>query len=154
MQFPRYWSHCELLLKAVNRHGVEYLIIGSMAKSYYHPVQGVGDMDVLINPTAENLRKVRTALAEVGITLKSPIEASAQPFRQIPCSHYHETYADILTPNPRFGFCDAFSRSIEIQVYGDIRARIASEHDLNALDALREQENRDDRQSDPEGALI
>ena len=151
MQFPRFMGLCESLLRAFNRNDVEFMIIGSMARSHYRPVDSVSDMDLLINPTEGNVSKMKTALAAVGIRVTSPIEECVLPGRRVPCIYGYEHYADVLTPKPRFSYCKASPRSIEVQVCDDIRARIASERDLDVLDALREQSERDEKQSDPGG---
>ena len=44
-------ENCVDLLRAFNKEGVEYLIVGGMAKAHYRLLPSVGDMDVLINPT-------------------------------------------------------------------------------------------------------
>ena len=50
MKFPEPWTeHCAELLRAFNKEGVEYLLIGSMAESHYRSLASVGDMDVLLN---------------------------------------------------------------------------------------------------------
>ena len=42
MQLPERWWSCESLLRDFNDKGVEYLIFGSMAKSYFHPLSRRG----------------------------------------------------------------------------------------------------------------
>ena len=67
MKLPVPWTeNCAALLRAFNKEGVEYLLFGSMAKSHYHSLPSVGDMDVLINPTPENATKVKSALGARG----------------------------------------------------------------------------------------
>ena len=65
MKFPEPWNGCDLLLKDLNKEGVEYLMVGSMAESHYRSLARVGDMDVLINSTPENATKVKPALDSV-----------------------------------------------------------------------------------------
>ena len=64
MKLPESWTEdCGELLRAFNKEGVEYLLFGSMAKSHYrHSPASVGDVDVLLNPTLENAKKVKPAL--------------------------------------------------------------------------------------------
>ena len=55
------------LLRVLNNHDVEYLIVGGLAVSYYYPQRAVGDLDLLVNPTLENSKKVRSALISLGM---------------------------------------------------------------------------------------
>ena len=66
MQFPELWTdNCADLLRAFNNQGVQYLLIGSMAKSHYCRQPRVNDIDLMINPTPENAGKVLSALRAV-----------------------------------------------------------------------------------------
>ena len=139
MQFPDSWdSRFILLLRAFNENDVEYLLIGSMAKSHYDQQPSVGDMDLLINPTPENARRVKSAFRDRNYhhLLQYDLEKLAFPGKQIrisDCGHV----GDVLTPKPGFDFCKAFSCSIDIEVDG-IPVRIASKRELETLDSMRE----------------
>ena len=141
MQFPNSWdSRFTLLLKAFNDNEVDYLLIGSMAKSHYVRQPSVGDMDLLINPTTENARKVKSVVRdrEYHHLLQCNLEKLALLAKRIQiydCGHV----GDILTPKSGFSFCKAFSCSIAIEVDG-IPVQIASKRDLETLDSMRETE--------------
>ena len=145
MKFPERWNGCDLLLKDLNKEGVEYLIIGSMAKSHYRSLVSVGDMDVLINPTPENATKVKPALDSVvcrisgGSPANCTAENLAQPGQQICLGRDYKDHlnVDLFLAMRRFDFRKAFSRSIVVEVVRGIPARIASEGDLKILDLLR-----------------
>ena len=63
MKLPEPWTeNCADLLRVFNKEGVEYLLIGSMAKSHYRSLASVGDMDALINPTPEKRNKAKARL--------------------------------------------------------------------------------------------
>ena len=65
MQFPDRWvDNCASLLRAFNEKGVEYFLIGSMAKSYYRSQLQVNDMNLMISCTQENQRRVLSILQE------------------------------------------------------------------------------------------
>lgn len=55
-------------LKLLNKHEVEYLIIGGYAVAFYGYVRFTGDMDVFVNLTAENVPRLRKTLNEFGFT--------------------------------------------------------------------------------------
>jgi hypothetical protein len=63
------------LLALFNARRVEYVIVGGYALAFHGAPRFTGDLDVLVNPTAENARRVLAALGEfgfdsVGLTLE------------------------------------------------------------------------------------
>ena len=137
MQFPERWvENCASLLRAFNEKGVEYLLIGSMAKSHYHSQRHVNDMDLMINCTRENQIRVLSVLKEdLNYLYRDDPEKLTKPCKQLPL---FDGSVDVLTPPEQgFDFDTARSRSTEGMVY-DIRVPIASLSDLELLDSLRE----------------
>lgn len=53
-------------LDALNKEGAAYVVIGGMAVLRYIPYRTTRDLDVLIEPTIENARKVRAAVKAWG----------------------------------------------------------------------------------------
>ena len=53
------------VLAALERHGVEYVLVGSMAMAAQGLVRATRDMDVFVNPHEANIERLRTALSEV-----------------------------------------------------------------------------------------
>ena len=63
MQFPELWTdNCADLLRAFNNQGVQYLLIGSMAKSHYCRQPRVNDIDLI---TAVRLKLEQNQLVGV-----------------------------------------------------------------------------------------
>lgn len=56
----------EGLLKSLNAHGVEYVIIGATAFPVHGYSRATLDIDVFIRPTRDNAGKTRTALKSFG----------------------------------------------------------------------------------------
>ena len=148
MKLPESWTEdCAELLRAFNKEGVEYLIFGSMAKSHYdRSVARVRDMDVLLNPTLENAKKVKPALDFVvrricGSLPDITVECIAEPDRQLDLCSFCRSYlnVDFLTARRDFNFYEAFSRSIAVDVVDGIPARIVSKGDQEILDSHRPQ---------------
>ena len=141
MRFPEPWTkNCADLLRAFNKEGVEYLLIGSMAESHYRSLASVGDMDVLINPTPENATKVKPSLDTVvcriyGYTARCTAEDLVEPGKHLYLGRDYKNYlnVDLFTAQRGFDFREAFSRSIAVEVVAGIPARIASEGDLERL---------------------
>ena len=137
------------LLKALNDHGVEYLVAGGLAVRYYIPEREVDDLDLLINPTSENVRKFKDAiyrLAADGMCFGDPgtvkWEKLLRPYVCFPLKR--NLYADILTPPDGFDFSNAFRNSIKVNV-NEIPSRVMSCDDLIVHKQLsnREQDNGD-----------
>lgn len=54
------------LLATLSRHAVEYTVIGGVAVQVHGHRRTTKDLDVIPDPTAENLRRLAGALAELG----------------------------------------------------------------------------------------
>ena len=54
------------MVDALNRHGVEYVIVGAYAVTFHGSPRLTEDIDFLIRPTTLNTRKLRLALKEFG----------------------------------------------------------------------------------------
>ncbi len=55
-------------LRLLNVHGVEYLLIGGYAVSYYGYVRATADIDLWIRLSPDNARKLTGAIREFGFT--------------------------------------------------------------------------------------
>ena len=53
-------------LASLNSEGAAYVVVGGMAVVFYVPYRTTRDIDVLIEPTIENARRVRRALQRWG----------------------------------------------------------------------------------------
>ena len=114
------------LLRALNYHDVEFLVVGGQAVSYYYPQREVGDLDLLVNATLENAEKVRSALISLGMNDFEHAKLN-KPKVQIPLKVLHD--ADIITPEDGFDFSVALSRSVQAEIKG-IPISIPSVEDL------------------------
>ena len=54
------------LLALFNAHDVAYVIVGAYALSYHGAPRYTGDLDILIQPVAENAQQILGALSEFG----------------------------------------------------------------------------------------
>lgn len=55
-------------VKLLNKHEVEYLVIGGYALGIHGYPRYTGDLDVWINPTIENARKMINVMDEFGFS--------------------------------------------------------------------------------------
>lgn len=54
---------------ALNRHGAAYVVFGASALQLWGSTRATRDIDILIEPTLDNARRVLAALAELGVGL-------------------------------------------------------------------------------------
>ena len=150
MKFPDLWTeNCADLLRAFNKEAVEYLLIGSMAESFHCPdLTCVTDMDLMVDSTPENARKVLSALCAVPGAV-DPAKLSLDIERKLAEGGVYiplfprQGDVDVLTPPKGFVFRDAAGRSAEQLIRNfDIPVRVAAMCDLKTLDSLRQQSER------------
>ena len=155
MKFPQRWTdNCAELLRAFNNKGVQYLLIGSMAKSFHcSELDAVDDMDLMVNPTQENVRKVLSALRDVPsaadparltLDLERKMAEGGKYMRLFVNQYDLQGDVDVLTPPKEdFSFLEAAERSTEELIRGlDIPVQVASLRDLEMLDSLRNRAQR------------
>jgi hypothetical protein len=85
----------EEIVNAFSKFGVEFILVGGLAVSWYCSSRQANDMDVLVNPTKENSKKVTNALESLGLkgfTSDSFAKLGVQ------VSLKRRNYADIITP--------------------------------------------------------
>jgi hypothetical protein len=79
MKFPPDWSEFIGLLSA---HGVRFIVVGAHALAAHGRPRATQDIDILIEPTAQNASRVCAALADFGFRdLAGASEEFAQPER-------------------------------------------------------------------------
>jgi hypothetical protein len=59
-------------LSLLERHGVEYLLIGGYAVNFHGYVRYTGDMDIYVSGSSENATRVAKALNELGFDEVTP----------------------------------------------------------------------------------
>ncbi len=59
------------MLRALDANGAEFVVVGAYALAVHGYPRATGDIDILVNPTKENAKKVHSALLAFG----APLEA-------------------------------------------------------------------------------
>jgi hypothetical protein len=54
------------LLQLLNKHNVEYVIVGAYALAFHGCPRYTGDLDILVNPDSKNAKKIIEAIKEFG----------------------------------------------------------------------------------------
>lgn len=118
----------DLVVSSLNKHQVEFLIVGGYAVVYHGHVRNTQDLDLFVRPTAENARRTVAALEEAGFaspdlkpevfTADNGISLGEPPVR-----------VDVLSRLPGVEFDDAWNRR-ETSVFGAEAANYISREDL------------------------
>lgn len=67
----------EELLRSFNKHKVKYCIVGAFAVAFYAKPRYTKDMDIMVEPSIENARRIIDALNEFGFR---SLELSSEDF--------------------------------------------------------------------------
>lgn len=102
---------------ALNRHGAAYVVFGASALQLWGSTRATRDIDILIQPTAENARRVLAALAELGLGLAG--EWLAEEVASKPVTVLGDMpRVDILTVAWSVRYDEAASDAVRFQVEG------------------------------------
>ena len=128
----------KLLMSALHDQEIKYLVVGGRAVRHYCPERDVDDLDLMINPTEENAKKVEFALLDlekygfylIGIEqTRIDLNLLANPCFRLPLKKRiwatKTINADILTSPKEFNFNSALHNSIQGEING-IYAHIVS----------------------------
>lgn len=86
----------EELVVALIAHGVEFVVIGGLAVSWYCSERQADDMDLLVNPSPENSKRISSALSGLPSLKACADDAFTKAGLQVPLKNYF--YAELLTP--------------------------------------------------------
>ncbi|HNT33578.1 MAG TPA: nucleotidyltransferase [bacterium] len=117
------------LLSVFNEEGVEYLVVGAHAVIFYTVPRYTKDIDLWVNPTAENAARVYRALAKFGSPLEGTDVASFQDANCLFQIGVEPNRADVLMGVAGLVFEEAWSRRARGS-YGGVPINILSLSDL------------------------
>lgn len=83
------------LVRAFTSDGVEFVVVGGLAVSWYCSDRQADDMDLLVNPTPENSARISRALDGLHMSGFSATSFT-KPALQVPLKQHF--YAELLTP--------------------------------------------------------
>jgi len=116
-------------LRALNDHGVEYLIVGGYALGVYSEPRATKDLDVFIRADTENSEAVFRALAQFGAPLDGLTPAD---FRDLSAFQIGQppSRIDILQAISGISFDEAWPNRVSGLVDGEVEAFVISREDL------------------------
>lgn len=130
----------EDILSLLNKHGAKYLIVGGLAFIFHAKPRYTKDIDIWVDPAAENVARVNAALSEFG----SPCLLSSDKPKEILQIGVEPDRIDLLRDLERLSFSEAWSRRVE-GAYGEVDTHWIGLDDLirvkEAIDHPRHQDD-------------
>ena len=119
MPLPEDWR---AFIESLNSNGFEYVVVGAVALAHHGFPRYTGDLDVLVRNSADNARRLESALAGFGFTALGLKAADfADSYRVIQLG-VPPTRIDILTSLTGVTFDDAWASRVEA-VAGETRVK-------------------------------
>jgi hypothetical protein len=135
------------ILAAFERHGVAYVLVGSMAMAAQGIVRATRDMDVFVDPEPANVARLRAALAEIFSDPDIALISATDLAGEYPAIQYVPPNADYwLDILARLG--EAFRyQDVECEILriGEVSVRVATPRMLYRMkrDTVRPQDRLD-----------
>lgn len=119
-------------LRLLNKHKVKYCVIGSYALAFYGYPRYTKDIDILIERSNSNARKLVKVLDEFGfLSTGLKVEDFTQPEMIIQLG-YEPVRIDIITSIKGFNF-ERLWANREVGKYGEVKVNFVSLNDLKRL---------------------
>ena len=126
----------EEIVQAFTSGGVEFVVVGGLAVSWYCHDRQADDMDLLVNPTPDNSARITQALCSLPSMPMNCYtnDSFAKPGLQVPLKKFY--YAELLTPRKEDPtFSDLAKDAVDAKLFG-IPVRLAS---ITRLIRMKEQ---------------
>ncbi len=120
----------EEFLSLLNKHKVEYLIVGGYAVTFHSRPRLTEDLDIWINKTKSNSKRAFAAVKEFWFGKIDLVPADFMKDDLILQIGYKPVRIDILTSLAGLNFDDAFRKSIEGLFYGKVNAKYLDKESL------------------------
>lgn len=118
------------VFKSLNDHDVRYLVIGGVAAVLHGVPRATFDLDILIDATPENARRLLEALSSAGLGTAALTTADDVLAHEITVFK-DRVRIDVQRSTPGLGFADGWSRRVEMHHAGQ-RFFVVSREDLMA----------------------
>ncbi|MBM3266867.1 MAG: nucleotidyltransferase [Candidatus Sericytochromatia bacterium] len=117
------------MLAALSAEGAEYLLIGAHALAAHRQARATKDMDLLIDATPANARRVLAALRRFGAHLADLTETDLTTPEIVFQVGVEPNRIDFLTSIPAVDFRQAWERRIEVHM-GEMTVPVIGREDL------------------------
>lgn len=123
----------EELVREFTNAEVKFVVVGGLAVAWYCPERQADDMDLLVEPTAENSVRIARALASLHLSGFSA-DSFAKLGLQVQLKQPY--YAEVLTPQEgSSSFSDIEAQAVDARLF-NIPVRLASVSTLIAMKKL------------------
>ena len=99
----------------LNHHDVEYLLVGGYALGIHGYPRYTGDLDIWVNPTPENCRKMVKVMDDFGFSSMGLKESDFSESGNVIQMGYPPFRIDVITRADGVGFRDCFPRRLVIE---------------------------------------
>lgn len=107
------------VVKALNKHRVEYILIGGYAVNFHGYTRTTSDIDFWYNPTIENYFKLLKAIREAGVDTSSLDQETFNPKNAFFRFVIQEVKLEFLCSIPgKFTYRDASLASVKTKIKG------------------------------------
>ncbi|HOL22327.1 MAG TPA: nucleotidyltransferase [bacterium] len=134
----------EELLKLLNKNRVKYCIIGAYAVAFYSIPRYTKDIDILVEPTQKNAKKIIKALTEFGFGSLKLTENDFTEKGYIIQLGYEPVRIDIITSVPSLTFTEIWEKRKK-GIFGKVKVNfIDIEHLIKTKKASSRKQDRVD----------
>jgi len=113
----RYETRTAEVCAALNQHGAKYVLVGAAAMQLWGTTRATRDVDILIDPSVENARRVLAALGELGFGFANRLLAEEVARR--PVTMIGDTpNVDILTIAWSVPYAEALAGATPFEIEG------------------------------------
>lgn len=117
-------------LRALNKHGVRYLLVGGYAVIYHGYNRTTGDLDVWVEQSGENYRLLMKAFLEFGLPVSVIDEKTfLSSETDVYTFGIPPVCIEIITEVKGVQFTDSFSRAAKV-IFDDVPVSMIGFHDL------------------------
>lgn len=114
-------------IELLNKHKVEYVLVGGMAVNIHGYRRTTGDMDIFVNPTAQNHLKLKNVHLDFGMHMgEMEILASFLDTAKFDVFTFGASpiQIDILTACKGIDFSEAFNNAIQVEIKDDLKVSV------------------------------
>ncbi len=108
------------LLALLNKHGVDYLIVGAYALGFHGAPRYTGDLDIFVNPAPVNAKRIMQALDEFGFASVGLAAADFEAEGKVVQLGYPPVRIDIITSLTGVSWEQARAGRVE-GLFGDLK---------------------------------
>jgi len=115
MPLPEDWR---AFIESLNSNGVEYVVVGAVALAHHGFPRYTGDIDILVRNSADNARRLESALAGFGFAALGLKAADFKDAYQVIQLGLAPNRIDLLTSLTGVTFNEAWASRVEVTVDG------------------------------------